>query len=105
MARSFICGAKLKCTLLVSILHANVDTAFQERLQKGRGSRICVTALGGRLVTSPSLAMPAIAVTAAGAWLHGSRGRSCGRGRRDGGEQGHVGTLLSAQVSVTLKLF
>lgn len=39
MAWSFICRGKLKCTLLVSILHANFDIAFQECLAEESGGR------------------------------------------------------------------
>lgn len=61
MAWSFICRGKLKCTLLVSILHANFDIAFQEYLLKRVvASRICVITLHGGLVTLPSLTTPGI---------------------------------------------
>lgn len=63
MAWSFICRGKLKCTLLVSILHANFDTAFQEYLQKRvAASRGCVITLHRRLVTSPSATTPGISL-------------------------------------------
>lgn len=61
MAWSFICRGKLKRTLLVSILHANFDIAFQEYLLKRVvASRICVITLHGGLVTLPSLTTPGI---------------------------------------------
>lgn len=61
MAWSFICRGKLKCTLLVSILHANFDIAFQEYLQKRVvASQICVITLLRRPVTLPSLTTPGI---------------------------------------------
>lgn len=63
MAWSFICLGKLKCTLLVSILHANFDIAFQEYLQKRvAAGRICVITLLCRLVTLPSLTTPGISL-------------------------------------------
>lgn len=63
MAWSFICLGKLKCTLLVSILHANFDIAFQEYLRKRvAAGRICVITLLCRLVTLPSLTMPGISL-------------------------------------------
>lgn len=61
MAWSFICRGKLKCTLLVSISHANFDIAFQEYLRtRAVASRVCVITLHGGLVTLPSLTTPGI---------------------------------------------
>lgn len=68
MAWSFICRGKLKCTLLVSILHANFDTEFQAYLWKRVvASGMCVITLHRRLVTSPFLTMPGISLQ----WLPG----------------------------------